>query len=148
MRVPLCGIGRQFHQAGCRVNREIPIRSGRHAVNLQPASALWFVCIHPCLLIDARPFPFAETLRFALRESRRLRRTQSLRYLAAACLFSARKSADRLLASKIKASRRNSVGGVNPEFRGEFDFGADGIGNEAIGLDAFNDLLRGLKVCL
>ncbi len=32
-------------------------------INLQPASAFWFVCILPCILTDARPFPFLRTPR-------------------------------------------------------------------------------------
>ncbi len=31
-------------------------------INLQPASALWFICMHPYIVTNARPFPFLRTL--------------------------------------------------------------------------------------
>ena len=56
-------------EAGVLLGRE------SHAINLRPASALWFVCLHSssvtsaeenegglCLLTDARPFPFLRML--------------------------------------------------------------------------------------
>jgi hypothetical protein len=55
---PLCRSAASSLRGGCSYRPAVP-PSG---INLQPASALWFVCIHPCILTDARPFPFLGTL--------------------------------------------------------------------------------------